>query len=152
MVHDIQNLLKAALPADININVAMVHTVFQRTSVVVASSIVVLWVLFQKKLLPHPAAKFVSKLLFYPTFPITAMMRYGNYWTKLDNTLMLGCAPMGYMNHPDKLYKMGVRGVINMCYEYSGPKSHYARLGIKQVWRVLHHYVNDDVDHDLIII
>jgi len=141
MVHDIQHLLKAVLPMNVNMNVAMVHTVVQRTSVVLASTIVVVWILFQKKLLPHNTAKFVSKLLFYPTFPITAMMRYNNYWTKLDNTLILGCAPMGYMNHPDKLYKMGVRGVINMCYEYPGPKSHYARLGIKQVCAIFDYLI-----------
>jgi atypical dual specificity phosphatase len=37
------------------------------------------------------------------------------------------------MGHPDKLYKLGVRGVINMCYEYSGPTFQYNRLGMKQL-------------------
>lgn len=61
-------------------------------------------------------------------------MRLGNYWTKLDDTLIMGCAPMGVLGHPQTLYQMGVRGVINMCYEYPGPKSSYASLGIKQLY------------------
>lgn len=89
--------------------------------------------LFQKKLLPESAAKVVSKVLFYPTFPITALMRLGNYWTKVDDTLILGCAPMSFCGHPEELYKQGVRGVVNMCYEFPGPKDEYARLGMKQL-------------------
>lgn len=92
------------------------------------------WILFQKKLLPKPVSRIVSKAFFLPTFPITAMMRVGNYWTKVDDTLILGCAPMGFMGHPDKMYKLGVRGVINMCYEYGGPTSYYERLGMKQLY------------------
>ncbi|KAJ1436496.1 protein-tyrosine phosphatase-like protein [Ochromonadaceae sp. CCMP2298] len=97
-------------------------------------SVALTWLLFQKKLLPKPVARIVSKALFLPTFPITAMMRIGNYWTKVDDTLFLGCAPMGFMGHPDNMYKIGVRGVINMCYEYGGPTSYYERLGMKQLY------------------
>lgn len=92
------------------------------------------WILFQKKLLPLGVAKVVSKAFFFPTFPITALMRLGNYWTKVDETVTLGCAPMGFAGHPDMMYKNGIRGVINMCYEYEGPKDSYARLGIKQLY------------------
>lgn len=91
------------------------------------------YLLFQKKLLPLPVAKIVSKVFFYPTFPFTAILRLGNYWTKVDETLYLGCAPMGLLKHPKKLYDMGVRGVVNMCYEYEGPVSSYKELGIKQL-------------------
>lgn len=93
----------------------------------------VTWVLFQKKMLPKPMARVVSKVLFLPTFPITALMRYGNYWTKVDDTLILGCAPMAILGHPSEMYKMGVRGVVNMCYEYAGPTSSYRQLGMKQL-------------------
>ena len=51
---------------------------------------VVLFVLFQKKLLPKPVSKVAAKIFFWPTFPFTAMMRLGNYWTSVDDTLMLG--------------------------------------------------------------
>lgn len=97
-------------------------------------SVTFTWLLFQKKMLPKPVSKVVSKLFFLPTFPITALMRVGNYWTKLDDTLILGCAPMDVMGHPDQLYKLGVRGVINMCYEYPGPLVRYKKLGIKQLY------------------
>lgn len=94
----------------------------------------VTWVLFQKKMLPKPISKVVSKVFFLPTYPITALMRVGNFWTELDDTLILGCAPMGIMGHPRALYNKGVRGVINMCYEYPGPTSSYSNLGIKQLY------------------
>lgn len=89
--------------------------------------------LFQKKLLSKSVSKVVSKIFFLPTFPITILMRVGNYWTTIDDTLFLGCAPMGILGHPSQLHKLGVRGVINMCSEYNGPKGYYSALGIKQL-------------------
>jgi atypical dual specificity phosphatase len=89
--------------------------------------------LFQKRLLPKGISKIVSKIFFLPTFPITILMRLGNYWTNIDDTLLLGCAPIGILGHPSQLHKLGVRGVINMCYEYNGPKGYYSALGIKQL-------------------
>jgi len=89
--------------------------------------------LFQKKLLPKPLSAVASKVFFYPTFPVTALLRLGNYWTTLDETLILGCAPFSIAGHPQALYKSGVRGVVNMCAEYQGPKDEYAKLGIKQL-------------------
>lgn len=114
---------------------------FSRSDVIVrvawfaVASLGVTYVLFQKKLLPHSISKFVSKIFFLPTFPITALLRLGNYWTVVDDTtLILGCAPMGALGHPQALYKLGVRGVVNMCYEYSGPVTEYEKLGIKQLY------------------
>lgn len=101
---------------------------------VAAGLFIVTYALFQKHLLPLSMSKFISKLFFYPTFPITAIMRIGNYWTKVDETLFLGCAPLGALNHPDLMYKMGVRGVVNLCYEYPGPTTAYSNLGIKQLY------------------
>lgn len=69
----------------------------------------------------------------YFEFYVTVCVRIGNYWTPVDQTLILGCAPMGFMGHPKQLHQLGVRGVINMCYEYPGPKAHYLDLGIKQL-------------------
>jgi atypical dual specificity phosphatase len=56
-----------------------------------------------------------------------------NYSLFSLDTVILGCAPVGFLGHPDKLYKLGVRGVVNMCYEYTGPTSYYNNLGIKQL-------------------
>lgn len=88
---------------------------------------------FQKKLFSRETTRIVAKLLFYPTYPLTALLRLGNLWTPLDDTVVLGCAPMALLNHPSKLYSMGVRGVVNMCDEYDGPVSEYDRLGIVQL-------------------
>ncbi len=40
---------------------------------------------------------------------------------------------MAFMGHPDLLHKLGVRGVVNMCSEYSGPISSYESLQMKQL-------------------
>lgn len=109
------------------------QTLFGRIYFGLFATTALTYVLFQKKLLPKPVSKVVSKIFFLPTFPITALMRLGNYWTTLDDTAYLGCAPMGIAGHPKQLHKLGVRGVINMCYEYEGPKDAYAALGIKQL-------------------
>ena len=95
--------------------------------------IVALYALFQKHLLPHWLAKIVSRIFFLPTFPITALLRLGNYWSEIDETILLGCAPMGFLRHPQELYRLGVRGVINTCYEYAGPCSAYRNLYMKQL-------------------
>jgi atypical dual specificity phosphatase len=97
------------------------------------ASTAIMYFLFQKKMLPLPVAKVVSKLLFYPTFPITLMMRLGNIWTHVDDTVILGVAPMKLLQHPTLLHDEGVRGVVNMCFEYEGPITEYSRLGIEQL-------------------
>ena len=97
-----------------------------------AGSAVVLF-MFQKKMLSKSTSKVVSRIFFFPTLPITILMRIGNYWTAVDDTLLLGCAPIGCLGHPSQLYELGVRGVINLCYEYDGPKGFYSELGMKQL-------------------
>ena len=97
------------------------------------SSTALIYFLFQKKLLSKGLSKIVSKIFFFPTFPITALLRINNYWTTIDETLILGCAPMGFLGHPKKLYNLGVRSVINMQTEYGGPVSYYDELGIQQL-------------------
>jgi atypical dual specificity phosphatase len=93
----------------------------------------VTYALFQKKLLPRPVSKVVSVLFFYPTYPVTFLLRWKNWRTTVDDTLVLGVAPMNVLGHPDHLYKLGVRGVINMCHEYEGPQGAYASLGMRQL-------------------
>ena len=99
-------------------------------TIVVATAI---YALFQKKMLPKSVTKIVSALFFYPTFPITALLRIGNYWSHVDDTVLLGCAPFSILGQPLTLYKLGVRGVVNMCTEYPGPQKAYDELGIKQL-------------------
>ncbi|RYH29161.1 hypothetical protein EON65_09540 [archaeon] len=104
-----------------------------RLSVYVFATLALTYLAFQKHLLPDPIAKVVSKMFFHPTFPITALLRLGNYWTKIDDTLLMGCAPFDMFDHPKALKNMGVDAVINMCYEYDGPIGAYEKLGIKQL-------------------
>jgi len=109
------------------------HFSIVRTLLIVGGLFSFGFFLFQKKLLPLPVAKAASQFYFYPTFPFTALLRLGNYWTPIDDTLIVGCAPMSIFGHPAQLHKLGVRGVVNMCYEYPGPKAAYSKLGIKQL-------------------
>ena len=69
--------------------------------------------MFQRKLLSHGMAKIVSKMLFYPTFPVTVLLRLGNYWTEVDETVFLGCAPMDCLGIPDSLY--GISKINKLC-------------------------------------
>ncbi|CAB9508812.1 Phosphatidylglycerophosphatase and protein-tyrosine phosphatase 1 [Seminavis robusta] len=95
---------------------------------------VALYVLNQKHFLPRPLASIVSKVFFWPTLPLTAGKLYGKWSTAIDNTVVLGAAPFGFANVPERLYnEYGVRGVINLCEEYSGPDQHYQRLGMKHL-------------------
>lgn len=97
-------------------------------------SLVIIYALFQKKFLPKPIARIAARIFFFPTLPLTAFSRWGNYWTHIDNTIILGAAPLGgIFQHPKMLLNLGVKGVINLCDEYSGPKSDYLDLGIKQL-------------------
>lgn len=89
--------------------------------------------MFQKKMFSKANTLVISKFLFYPTFPITVMMRIGNYWNVVDKTVILGCAPMAFLGHPAAFHGMGVRGVVNCCAEYEGPKAAYEAMGITQL-------------------
>ena len=75
-----------------------------------------LYLLNQSHLLPKPLAAVVSKVLFYPTLPITASKRIGKWVTRIDDTVIMGGAPFGFLNYPQRLKdEYGVQGVINMC-------------------------------------
>jgi len=96
---------------------------------------VALYVLNQSHLLPRPLAAVVSRLLFYPTLPITASKRIGKWVTKIDDTLVLGGAPLGLLDYPRVLKEdYGVAGVINMCEEWRGPLRHYKKLGMEELY------------------
>ncbi|RLN91296.1 hypothetical protein BBJ28_00018274 [Nothophytophthora sp. Chile5] len=88
---------------------------------------------FQMHLLPPGLARVVARVYFYPTWPFTYLARRANYWTLVDSHVFLGAAPMAFMPHVDALFARGVRAVVNMCDEYSGPVAQYKRLHIKQL-------------------
>jgi len=102
---------------------------------VVMGTVVTLYVLNQKHVLPKPLSAIVSKTLFWPTLPITISRRIGKWCTDIDDTVVIGGAPFGFLGYPKKLYNdYGVRGVINMCEEYHGPCKAYKELGMNELW------------------
>jgi len=71
---------------------------------------VALYILNQKHALPRPLSSIVSKTLFWPTLPITISRRIGKWTTQIDETVVIGGAPFGFLKYPDKLYRdYGVR-------------------------------------------
>jgi atypical dual specificity phosphatase len=92
-----------------------------------------LYILNQKALLPKPLSAVVSKLLFWPTMPITVARRIGEWTSVIDETVIMGGAPFGFASYPEQLYDENVRGVINMCEEYAGPQSAYDELQMTQL-------------------
>jgi len=96
---------------------------------------VALYILNQSHLLPKPLAAIVSKVLFYPTLPITASKRIGKWVTPIDKTLVMGGAPFAILDYPRKLKDVyGVGGVINMCREWRGPTRQYKKLGMEELY------------------
>eukprot|EP00980_Cylindrotheca_fusiformis_P004709 scaffold993_cov110-Cylindrotheca_fusiformis.AAC.19 len=101
----------------------------------VLGATLVLYVLNQQHMLPRPLSAVVSQALFWPTLPITVSRRIGEWVTRVDDTVLIGGAPFGFLNYPEKLYEQhGVRGVINMCEEYRGPLRKYKDLGIEELY------------------
>lgn len=54
--------------------------------------------------------------------------------SQVDNTVLLGVAPIMGAVSPVSLKKLGVFGVINLCDEFRGPIATYDRLGMDQLW------------------
>lgn len=98
-------------------------------------AVVSLYVLNQKHLLPRTLSGVVSKVLFWPSMPITVGRRFGEWTSVVDENVILGGIPFGFLGMPEHLRKdFGVRGVINMCEEYKGPCKKYDMLGIEELW------------------
>lgn len=96
---------------------------------------VALYILNQTHMLPKSLAAVVSKVLFYPTLPITASKRIGKWVTRIDDTVVMGGAPLAFLDYPRKLKDdYGVQGVINMCEEWRGPTRQYKKLGIEELY------------------
>lgn len=77
---------------------------------------VALYILNQKHLLPKPLSAIVSKALFWPTLPITACTRLGAWSTVVDDTVIMGGAPFGFIGFPERLYnEYGVSITLYFC-------------------------------------
>jgi len=91
--------------------------------------IILVYVLFQKSVLPRNVARIVSKLYYYPTLPITITRNYfcGQHWNRVDSHVLIGAVPIASLGHVKELHKQGVRYVINLMDENEGPISEYKK-------------------------
>jgi atypical dual specificity phosphatase len=109
-----------------------------------------LYILNQKALLPQPLSAVVSRVLFWPTLPITAVRRLwvGKWITVIDDTVIMGGAPFAFLGWPGRLrHQYGVHGVINMCDEYQGPIQDYERLGMAHLYLPTFDHFIPSIEH-----
>ena len=64
-----------------------------------------LYILNQKHLLPLPLSRVVSKALFWPTLPLTYLKRRNQWYSRIDDTVLMGAAPFGFAGIPQQLYE-----------------------------------------------
>eukprot|EP00628_Pelagophyceae_sp_CCMP2097_P039976 CAMPEP_0184255370 /NCGR_PEP_ID=MMETSP0977-20130417/8026_1 /TAXON_ID=483370 /ORGANISM="non described non described, Strain CCMP2097" /LENGTH=222 /DNA_ID=CAMNT_0026560937 /DNA_START=1 /DNA_END=666 /DNA_ORIENTATION=- len=103
-----------------------------------ASSFVLVFALFQKRILPKTLARKVARWAFWPTLPFTyarlmLVPPRSGLWTVVDETVLVGAAPLALLRHPCALRRLNVTGIINLCEEYDGPTDAYAKLEMTQL-------------------
>lgn len=76
-----------------------------------------------------------ARLFFYPTLFLNIVLCkvFGlrNWYDRIDEYVILGALPR--KDDVPRLKKMGVRAVLNVCEEYSGPEEAYVAADIQQV-------------------
>jgi len=90
--------------------------------------------------LPRPLQILVGRVMYLPTLYYNVLwIRYGlsfnrnhKWWNYIDSNVILGALP--FRVDIPKLYKEGVRAVINTCDEYEGPVDLYVKYGITQLY------------------
>eukprot|EP00397_Hematodinium_sp_SG-2012_P044025 GEMP01049071.1.p1 GENE.GEMP01049071.1~~GEMP01049071.1.p1 ORF type:complete len:220 (+),score=36.14 GEMP01049071.1:121-780(+) len=100
----------------------------------VCSIVLLPYVFFQAHLLPKSLNYLVSKMYFWPTFPLTILKQLligDNHWVTIDDKVILGSAPMPW--HVATLKELKVTGVVNMQSEYCGPVEMYKMAHINQL-------------------
>ena len=123
----------------------------KKSFLVAFGAVSVLYFLNQKHLLPRPLSAVVSRLLFWPTLPITFSKRRGKWITVIDDTVVMGGAPIHLLNYPEILHKeYGVHGVINLCEEYRGPIHEYQRLKMEQLYLPTTDHFEPSVEHMIV--
>ncbi|NIP39767.1 MAG: phosphatase [Candidatus Dadabacteria bacterium] len=75
---------------------------------------------------------FNAYLLFYPTLLWTVflsrVLNLRNWWDEIDEFIILGAIP--FSSDVRALHETGVRGIINLCVESSGPTALYKKYDI----------------------
>lgn len=98
------------------------------------------YVLLEKKKLPKALWRPLSRFYFYPLMLPNLLFRKlcmrQSYFSDVDAGLVLGAVPMMIAGHVKELHSDGVRAVVNLQCEYSGPQAAYAALHppIEQCW------------------
>jgi len=123
--------------------------VFKLLLILTPLALIMLYVLFQRHKLPPSVGKYIAKLFFYPTLPITYVTKHwsGHYWDLIDENVFLGAVPIVCVGHVSELHKMGVRAVVNMCDEYEGPVKAYEKFQITQLHLPTVDHVEPSVDN-----
>lgn len=89
----------------------------------------------------------MSRLLFRPTLCWTLLKTRGlkteEHWTAIDETLILGALPT--KRELAEFESLDIGGVINMCAEWKGHTSRYARCDIEQLHLPTPDYTSPDL-------
>ena len=82
--------------------------------------------------------KQLSRWYFWPMLPITYIGRNlpwsPPYFVEVSPGVILGGVPLVFAGHVEELYRLGVRGVVNMQDEYVGPVKKYQELNVTQLY------------------
>jgi len=81
-------------------------------------------------------AKMIAAVAWAPTLAwnllLGRMLHVRDWWDWVDPQVLIGGYP--FARDVARLQALGICGVVNMCAEYRGPCSAYARAGIEQLW------------------
>ena len=76
-----------------------------------------------------------ARSVFYPTlawnYLLGRVLKVRRWWDQVDSHVIVGARP--FRRDVLGLHDVGVRGVVNTCEEYAGPKIEYDRHGIEQL-------------------
>lgn len=80
--------------------------------------------------------RFIAKSLFLPTFGwnilLGRVLKVRHWWDEVEPRVFLGARPL--RRDIPKMSKLGIRGVVNMCEEFSGHPQLYETNQIEQLW------------------
>ncbi len=80
--------------------------------------------------------RLVARWVYVPTLGYNVLLgrilRVRRWWSEVQPELIIGARPL--RGDPQRLHRIGVTGVVNLCEEFPGPVADYERLGIEQLW------------------
>lgn len=79
--------------------------------------LIVLYILFQCKMLSPWFGRYIAMLFFYPTLPLTYLSRRKEYWSHLDKNVYIGAVPIQALNHFSMLKDLHITCIVNLLDE-----------------------------------